>query len=77
MTTRDDFTDQVIQIDESMREIASLDELYNELVASKPSDTKELEVKKDEARFARERMLKLSMHVKNLVKKLESHEHLK
>ena len=77
MTGRDTFTKQVIQVDESMREIASLDELYNELVESKPGNKNELEVKKDEARFARERMLKLSMHVKNLVKKLESHEHLK
>ncbi len=75
--TREEFTDHVIQIDESMREIASLDELYNELISSKPGNHKELEVKKDEARFARERILKLSMHVKNLVKKLESHEHLK
>jgi hypothetical protein len=74
---RENFTRDVISVDESMREIASLDELYNELLRSKPSDKRELDMKKDEAKFARERILKLSLHIKNLVAKLESHETLK
>jgi len=77
MSMKEDFTKDVIAVDESMREIASLDELYDELLSSKPADRKELDIKKDEAKFARERILKLSLHVKNLVEKLESHETLK
>lgn len=77
MRDKDGFTKDVIALDESMREIASLDELYNELLRSRASDKNELDMKKDEAKFARERILKLSLHIKNLVAKLESHETLK
>jgi hypothetical protein len=77
MNKKADFSKNVITIDESMREIASLDELYNDLVTAKPKDEKELAIKKEEAKFARERILKLSLHVKNLLTKLESHEALK
>jgi hypothetical protein len=71
-----DFTKKVIMVDESVREIASLDELYNELLSSKPADKKELTIKKEEAKFARERILKLSLHIKNLVSNMESDETL-
>jgi len=72
--SRSDFTKYAIELDESMREIAALDELYSEITGSGISDDKELALKKDEARFARERMLKLSLHVKNLLAKMESGE---
>ena len=71
------FTKNIIALDESVREIASLDELYNELLASKTKDKKELSIKKDEAAFAHDRILKLSLHVKHLLRKLESHETIK
>jgi len=77
MMSRKDFTHKVVELDESMREVASLDELYNDLVRSRPGSARELEAKKDEAKFARERILKLSLHAKNLVRKMESHETLK
>jgi hypothetical protein len=72
-----EFTKKIITIDESMREIESLAELYDELLASKPKDKRELDTKKEEARFARERILKLSLHVKHLLARVESHETLK
>ena len=72
--SRSDFTKYVIEIDESMREIAALDELYGDITGSSISEDKELTLKKDEAKFARERMLKLSLHVKNLLAKIESGE---
>ncbi len=75
--SRTAFNQKVIEVDESMREMAALDELYTELLSSKPADEKELGIKKDEAKFARDRILKLSLHVKNLVADLESHETLK
>jgi hypothetical protein len=71
------FARAVVEIDESMREIAALDELYSELVASRPGNKRELAVRKEEAKFARERMLKLSLHVKHRLTKLESHETLR
>ncbi|MBU2561787.1 MAG: hypothetical protein KKD17_05815 [Nanoarchaeota archaeon] len=77
MSRAEDLSRHIIELDESMREIASLDELYNELVSSRAKDRKELTVKREEAVFARERILKLSLHVKNLLTKLESHEALK
>lgn len=72
-----DFAQKVIEMDESMREISSLDELYNELTSARPADKRETEIKREEAKFARERILKLSLHVKNLLASLESHESLK
>lgn len=78
MSTRHDFFAQkAIEIDESLREIAALDDLYDDLVRSEPANRHELEIKKDEAVFARERMLKLSLHVKNLLASLESRETIK
>jgi hypothetical protein len=73
----DDFIKKVVEIDESMREIGSLDELYDEICASQTSDANEAAIRKEEARFARERMLKLSLHVKNLLEIIEAHERLK
>jgi hypothetical protein len=72
-----DFLKRMVEMDESMREIASLDELYNELVSTGSKDERELSVRKEEAMFARERMLKLSLHVKNLIAGMESEETLK
>jgi hypothetical protein len=70
----DDFNRHIIEMDESLREIASLDELYKEL--NEQSQEKDL-MKKHEAKYARERMLKLSLHVKHLAEKMASHEHLR
>jgi hypothetical protein len=69
--------EKLIEIDESLREISSLDELYNELIASQPGDEREFSVRLDEAKFARERILKLSLHVKNLIGTLEPGEVVK
>lgn len=71
---RQDFTNKVITIDESMREISALDELYNELIASKPATELEAESIREQARFARERMLRLSLHIKNILQKAEAQE---
>ena len=68
------FAQKIITIDESMREIESLAELYDELLASGPAGRRELDTKRDEAKFARERILKLSLHVKNLLANMESQE---
>ncbi|MFH1064212.1 MAG: hypothetical protein V1729_03975 [Candidatus Woesearchaeota archaeon] len=73
----DNTTDYIIEIDESMREIAALDELYTELVGSSPESDREMKIKQDEAKFARDRILRLSMHIKNRLAKIESHEKLK
>jgi hypothetical protein len=67
----------MIEIDESLREMSSLDELYAELVRSRPADERERSLKLDEAKFARERILKLSLHVKNLLGTVESGEVVK
>ncbi|MBW2996713.1 hypothetical protein KY349_00060 [Candidatus Woesearchaeota archaeon] len=71
------FAQKIITVDESMREIESLAELYDELLASRPADKRVLNTKKDEAKFARDRILKLSLHVKNLLANMESQEPLK
>ena len=72
-----DLARKMIELDESMREISSLEELYNDLVGSAPASEKELELRKDEAKFARDRILKLSLHAKNLLSTIESKETLK
>jgi hypothetical protein len=72
-----DFARRMIEIDESLREMSSLDELYAELVRSRPADERERSLKLDEAKFARERILKLSLHVKNLLGTVESGEVVK
>jgi hypothetical protein len=77
MKTDHDLLKGVVAIDESMREMASLDELYDELIAAGAKDERELSVRKDEAMFARERILKLSLHVKNILGDIESEETLK
>ena len=77
MKRRSDVAKELVEIDESMREIASLAELYDELLAAAPKDQTALDTKKDEAKFARERILKLSLHVKHLVAHLESYESVK
>jgi hypothetical protein len=75
--SRSDFELKVVQLDESMREIGSLAALYEELVSASPESKRDIAVKRDEAKFARERMLKLSLHAKNVLSKLESDETLK
>jgi hypothetical protein len=65
---------RLVELDESAREIASLDELYMDLVNSRPKDRSELEMRQEEAKFARERILKLSLHIKNLLASVESEE---
>ena len=72
-----EFSNTVLQMDESMREIAALDELYEELLKSRPEDEKELTSKLDEAKFARDRLLRLSLHVKHLLARAESAETLR
>ncbi|MBI5880534.1 hypothetical protein HZB90_00215 [archaeon] len=72
-----DVAKRMIEIDESLREISSLDELYAELVNSKPGDERERSLKLDEAKFAGERILKLSLHVKNLLGNVEAGEPIK
>jgi hypothetical protein len=67
----------IVAIDESMREIAALDDLYSEIISSGANDARDLSVKKEEAMFARERVLKLSLHVKNLLGEIEPEEKLK
>ncbi|MBW2967708.1 hypothetical protein KY362_04425 [Candidatus Woesearchaeota archaeon] len=64
-------SERLLAIDESLREIASLDELYAELVGSE-AGSRDLDIKREEARFARDRLLRLSLHVKNLLAELES-----
>lgn len=71
---KQDFTQRIISIDESVRELAALDELYTELISSKPSTELEVQSVKEQAKFAKERMLRLSLHVKNLLQKAESYE---
>ena len=76
-TRSEDFAMKIVELDETMREISALEGLYDDLVSSSPESKSEVEVKKEEARFARERMLKLSLHAKNLLASMESHETLK
>ncbi len=71
------FAQKVIELDESFREIAALDELYGDIVHSTPASKQELETKKEEAKFAKERMLKLSLHAKNLLASIEASERLR
>jgi hypothetical protein len=77
MRKKADFVQKVIELDESIREIGALDGLYEELVKAAPEGKRDADVKKDEARFARDRILKLSLHAKNLIASIESHETLK
>lgn len=72
MKRKTDPAKELINVDESVREIASLAELYDELFASAPKSRKDLDTRRDEARFARDRILRLSLHVKNEVDRLES-----
>lgn len=68
------FNKYIIEMDESLREIASLDELYKEL---NEQNQEKNPMRRHEAKYARERMLKLSLHVKHLVEKIASHERLR
>jgi hypothetical protein len=76
MNKKADFTKELITVDESMREIASLSELYEDLVNSSPRSKAEAESAREQAEFARERILKLSLLVKNTLEKAETHEHV-
>jgi hypothetical protein len=71
---KQDFMTMVVSIDESMREILSLDELYTDLAASRPATEAEADSVKEQAKFAKERILRLSLHVKNLLRKAEAQE---
>jgi hypothetical protein len=71
MKRKIELTKELVNIDESVREIASLAELYDELLESAPKGKRELDLKKDEAKFARDRILKLSLHVKNEAARVE------
>lgn len=72
MKRKIELTKELVNIDESVREISSLAELYDELLASAPKGKRELDLKKDEAKFARDRILKLSLHVKSEIAHVES-----
>jgi hypothetical protein len=73
---RHDFSMKVIEAKESVLELSSLDELYSSLVSCSTKDENEKRLRTEEAKFARERMLKLSLHVKNLLSNLEKEENL-
>ncbi|MFC1753045.1 hypothetical protein ACFL96_06580 [Thermoproteota archaeon] len=60
-------------IKQSMIKIASLSEIYDELISSRPKKG-EAEQKRIEAEYARDQILKLSIHVKHLLQDLERKE---
>ncbi|NQU78998.1 hypothetical protein HQ545_04480 [Candidatus Woesearchaeota archaeon] len=65
------FRERMLSIDESMREISALDELYEDIVNAGVDSNEDIIVRKEEAKFAKERMLKLSLHVKHMLEGLE------
>ena len=67
----------LIQLDESFREIAALDELYDDIVNSNVGNKKKADMRCDEAKFARDRLLRLSLHVKHLIAEVEKEEQVK
>ena len=58
-------------IRESIREISTLDEIYSEIVSSKPQNKAENELKQEEAKFSRDQILKISLNIRNIIKKLK------
>lgn len=55
-----------------MKEIALVAELYESTLEKPPRSKEEAEARALEARFARERMLKLSLHARHLITELEA-----
>lgn len=63
---------ELAEVDESFREIEGLADLYESLVEEEATDKTDLEIREEEARFARDRLLRLSLHVKNVIEKIET-----
>jgi hypothetical protein len=76
MDKQKDLTQEIITIDESMREMTSLAELYEDLLKTTPKSDAEAASIKEQASFARERILKLSLHVKNTLELAKTQERL-
>ncbi len=70
----DQIEEKLIELDESMREIEGLADLYENLVGESAKDRRDLDIRQEEARFARDRLLRLSLHIKNLLDVIESEE---
>ncbi|MFC1723311.1 hypothetical protein ACFL0V_04180 [Nanoarchaeota archaeon] len=62
---------KLAELDESFREIESLADLYEGLVGE-AAPREELGVRREEARFVRDRLLRLSLHAKHLTEKIET-----
>jgi glutaredoxin-related protein len=63
-------TECLVAIDESLREISVLEELYTDMFTDS-NILQEAEIRREEAKFARERVLKLSLHIRNMVENLK------
>ncbi len=62
---------KLAELEEGFREIDSLASLYEQLVEGAENE-RQLEVQKEEAKFARDRLLRLSLHAKNMIKDIET-----
>ena len=60
---------EISLIKQSVQEITALDEIYSDIISSKINNSSELELKQEEAKFARNRILKLSLNLKNIIEK--------
>ena len=63
-------------IRQSMVKISSLSDIYSDLVESRPKK-EEAEQKRIEAEYARDQVLKLSLHVKHILQDVERKEKIK
>ncbi len=63
---------KLIEIDESFREIEGLADLYEGLVEEEAGDKQDLDIRKEEAKFARDRLLRISLHVKNQLERIQT-----
>jgi len=70
------FDEEMSIIRQSMIKIASLSDIYDELINSRPKPG-EAEQRRIEAEYARDQILKLSMHVKHILSKMEQQEAVK
>ena len=60
------------EIDESFREMEGLADLYEGLVGEGATDKIDLDIRKEEAKFARDRLLRLSLHAKNIIERIQT-----
>jgi hypothetical protein len=68
---------QIAMLEENMKEIDLIADMYESILLTPAKSEQEASAKSTEAKFARERMLKLSLHSRHLLSELEVQDYPK